>query len=60
MGNISTKDILYMIKKILIHFNTAHDILGTSIKALKGKKVWKSGDHVQLEIDRITSGFIYR
>ena len=56
MGNISTKDLLYMINKIIIQncpinnddLKVTHDIIGKSIKDLKAKTVRKPGDNVKL------------
>ena len=68
MGEISTKDILYMINKILISdcpitcddLKVANDIFGTRIKALKIKTLWKSGKRFQLDINKISAGFLDR
>ena len=54
IGNISTKDLLYMIDKRLIpncpinsdDLRATNDIFGTSTYDLKGKTVRKSGEHV--------------
>ena len=67
MGNISTKDLLYMIDKILIpnflinrdDLKAANENFGTSNKALKGKTLRKPGECIQLEIEIISFGFLY-
>ena len=56
MGIINTKDLLYMIDKILItnypitldDLKSNNDILEASLKALKDKILRKSGEHVRL------------
>ena len=67
-GNISTKDLMYMIYKILIPNcpinrddpKAANDIFWTSIKDQKGKTVRKSIWHIWLEIERIPAEVLYR
>ena len=56
MWNISTKDLLYMINKIIIQnlpitiddLKVTDDIIGKGIKDLKAKIVRKSGDNIKL------------
>ena len=66
--NTSTKDILYMINKIIIpnqpitcdDLKAANDMFGTIIRSLRVKTVQKPGEHVRLEIEKTPAGVIYR
>ena len=66
MGNIITKDLLYIIYKILIpkfsvtcdNLKDANDCFGTSIKSPKLKTLRRPGEHVRVHIENFLAAIL--